>query len=155
MLKEVVIQAYNFAKEKHGNQKRRFSNLPAFSHPKAAARIVEQLTNDPEMIAAALLHDTVEDTNTTIQEIRDKFGERIAGLVDEVTSKAEERGFKKKKDYLHGSKENIIMGRMVPLGTGHVQHRGVRLQPDEYIRKMPKGRRKREAYMEFAALFKK
>ena len=100
MLKEIVNKAYNFSKEAHKGQFRKFTNLPYFTHPKGVARYIEQLTKDPEMIAAALLHDVVEDSNHTIEEIRTEFGERVASLVDEVTNKEEERVGRKKKEYL-------------------------------------------------------
>ena len=86
MLKEKVIEAYEFSKEKHGAQMRKFSGLPYFSHPKEVARIIENLTSDEDLIITALLHDTLEDTDTTYEEIKDRFGKKIADLVVELTS---------------------------------------------------------------------
>ena len=51
-----------------------------------AASIVATITNDPEMLAAAILHDTVEDTSVTIEEIRKEFGDRVADLVAHETA---------------------------------------------------------------------
>lgn len=99
MIKEKIVEAYNYAKEKHGGQMRRFTNLPFFSHPKYVSRILELLTNDEELIIAALLHDVPEDTDGTIEEIRKIFGEGVANLVDGVTNKPEERGTLKKQVY--------------------------------------------------------
>ncbi len=107
MVKEIVNKAYNFSKKAHEGQFRRFTNLPYFTHPKGVARYVEQLSRDPEMVAAALLHDVVEEANHTIEEIRLEFGERVASLVDELTNKAEERGDRKKKDYLREKMTNM------------------------------------------------
>lgn len=50
MIKEKVFEAYEYAKEKHKGQKRKFSGAPYFVHPKAVARIVEQLTDDPDLV---------------------------------------------------------------------------------------------------------
>jgi len=86
MIKERVVKAYEFSKEKHGSQVRKFSGLPYFSHPKEVARIVEDLTKDEDLIIVALLHDTIEDTNTTYDEIKKLFGKKIADFVVELTS---------------------------------------------------------------------
>jgi GTP diphosphokinase / guanosine-3',5'-bis(diphosphate) 3'-diphosphatase len=100
MLKEVVVKAYSFSELKHKDQVRKYSGIPYFTHPKAVARILEELVKDPEIVAAGLLHDVLEDTDSTLQEIKDNFGDRVASLVDEVTSKKEERGTMKKREYL-------------------------------------------------------
>jgi len=86
MIKEGIIKAYAFAEKKHESQTRKFSNLPYFSHPKAVARIIEQLTGDEEMIIVALLHDTLEDTDTQIEEIEGLFGTNIKNYVVELTT---------------------------------------------------------------------
>jgi (p)ppGpp synthase/HD superfamily hydrolase len=100
MIKEIIIQAYIFSKEKHKNQKRKYSSHNYFVHPKAVARILEDMHQNEFVIAAGLLHDVVEDTNTTIKELSDKFGSRVANLVSEVTNTKEERGDLSKEDYL-------------------------------------------------------
>ncbi len=100
MIKNIVNKAYNYSEEKHSGQFRKFSNLPYFSHPKYTARVVEQLTKNPEMVAAALLHDVIEDTDTTYMDLHKEFGPEVAGLVMELTSekiagsKARYLGFK-------------------------------------------------------------
>lgn len=55
-------------------------------HPMEAAAIVASITNDQEMLAAAILHDTVEDTDVTIEQIRELFGNRVAELVQHESS---------------------------------------------------------------------
>ena len=80
----LVKKAYLFAKESHGSQKRH-SGEPYFSHPVEVAEIITNLKLDEESIATALLHDVVEDTDATIDEIRNIFGDNIAHLVDGVT----------------------------------------------------------------------
>jgi len=94
MIKERVIKAYEFSKEKHSGQERKFSGLPYFSHPKEVSRIIEQLTNNEDLVIAALLHDTIEDTNTTYEEIEKEFGKKVADIVLEVTSD-DERSLRK------------------------------------------------------------
>ena len=80
----LVKKAYILAKESHGNQKRHSGDL-YFSHPVAVAEILADLKLDEESIATALLHDVVEDTDTSLDEIRELFGDDVAKLVDGVT----------------------------------------------------------------------
>ncbi|HEX3483938.1 MAG TPA: bifunctional (p)ppGpp synthetase/guanosine-3',5'-bis(diphosphate) 3'-pyrophosphohydrolase [Micropepsaceae bacterium] len=80
----ILNRAYVFAMQAHGPQMRA-SGDPYFSHPLEVAGILTDLKLDTATIATALLHDTVEDTNVTIDEIKEKFGDEIAGLVDGVT----------------------------------------------------------------------
>lgn len=100
MIKKIIFDAYEYAKEKHSGQMRKNSNLEYITHPKYVARIVEQLTDDPNMVAAAFLHDTLEDTDTTYEDLKRSFGSDVANLVLELTNKKEERGKMKKKDYI-------------------------------------------------------
>lgn len=86
MLKEKIIKAYNFAKEAHKGQKRKFRDVDYFIHPKSVARLVEGYTRDEDSICAALLHDVVEDTNITNSDIELEFGEKVAILVMELTN---------------------------------------------------------------------
>ncbi|MBI4639832.1 MAG: bifunctional (p)ppGpp synthetase/guanosine-3',5'-bis(diphosphate) 3'-pyrophosphohydrolase [Candidatus Tectomicrobia bacterium] len=82
---DLIQKAYLFAADVHEGQKRR-SGGPYLSHPLEVASILTQLRMDPVTIAAALLHDTVEDiTRVTIEEIAEKFGGEVALLVDGVT----------------------------------------------------------------------
>ena len=84
-LNEQLIQkAYLFSKASHGNQKRH-SGDPYFSHPLAVAEILIDLKLDQASIITALLHDVVEDTEITLEEIEKDFGEEVANLVDGVT----------------------------------------------------------------------
>ncbi len=84
-LNEPLIQkAYILSKTSHGNQKRH-SGDPYFIHPLAVAEILIDLKLDQQSIITALLHDVVEDTDVTIEEIEKDFGEEIAKLVDGVT----------------------------------------------------------------------
>ncbi len=82
---EVVRQAFDFANHAHHNVRRR-SGEPYMLHPIAVAQIVvDDIGLGYKSIAAALLHDVVEDTDYTIEDIRERFGDRIALLVDGLT----------------------------------------------------------------------
>lgn len=78
-------KAVRFATEAHGGTERRGKGYPYLIHVMEAASIVATITNDQEMLAAAMLHDTVEDTDVTITQIREAFGDRVAGLVQHET----------------------------------------------------------------------
>ena len=81
---EMIEKAYNLANTAHKGVCRR-SGEPYICHPLAVARLVLDLGMDTESIAAALLHDVVEDTPTTLADLTDAFGEEVALLVDGVT----------------------------------------------------------------------
>lgn len=80
----LIERAYAVAERAHNGQKRR-SGEPYITHPVAVAQIIADLGIGAKTIAAALLHDTVEDTEYTLDELRDQFGDEIAMLVDGVT----------------------------------------------------------------------
>ena len=81
---EMIEKAYHTADQAHQNVRRR-SGEPYICHPLAVARLVLDLGMDSESIAAALLHDVVEDTPITVDEIKSSFGADVALLVDGVT----------------------------------------------------------------------
>ena len=94
--KEMLVKAYEYAKEAHSNQKRA-SGEPYFIHPCAVAEILIDLGLDSATIAAALLHDVIEDTSSTAEDIKKEFGDEVLGLVSSVT-KLEKIVFKSKED---------------------------------------------------------
>ncbi|MFR2492683.1 MAG: HD domain-containing protein, partial [Faecalibacterium prausnitzii] len=81
---EMIQKAYELANNAHNGVCRR-SGEPYICHPLAVARLVLDLGMDSESIAAALLHDVVEDTPTTLDDLKAAFGEEVALLVDGVT----------------------------------------------------------------------
>ncbi|MEL6111690.1 MAG: bifunctional (p)ppGpp synthetase/guanosine-3',5'-bis(diphosphate) 3'-pyrophosphohydrolase [Pseudomonadota bacterium] len=81
---DLLNRAYVFAMKAHGGQTRK-SGDPYFTHPLAVAAILTELKADPATVITALLHDTVEDTDTSLDDIRVLFGDEIAQLVDGVT----------------------------------------------------------------------
>ncbi|MEO8065164.1 MAG: HD domain-containing protein [Pseudomonadota bacterium] len=83
---ETVFQAAAFAAEKHRKQRRKDIETPFINHPIQLAYILVQAdVEDPEILAAALLHDTIEDTDTTLDEIEIVFGYEIARVVAECS----------------------------------------------------------------------
>ncbi|RIK47134.1 MAG: (p)ppGpp synthetase [Chloroflexi bacterium] len=80
----LIERAYQFAEAAHAGLRRK-SGEPYISHPTEVAIILARMQMDPETIAAALLHDVVEDTDVTIQEVEKAFGGRISALVEGVT----------------------------------------------------------------------
>ncbi len=82
--KELIQRAYRVAEEAHRDQKRN-SGEPYINHCLAVAQILAELRVPPEVLAAGLLHDTVEDTAVTLDDIRQDFGDVVANLVDGVT----------------------------------------------------------------------
>jgi GTP diphosphokinase / guanosine-3',5'-bis(diphosphate) 3'-diphosphatase len=80
----LLNRAYVYAMMAHGNQKRASGDL-FFGHPLEVAAILTDLKLDEATIAAAVLHDTVEDTQATLEEINKTFGPQIGALVDGLT----------------------------------------------------------------------
>ena len=82
---ELVSEAIAFAVKAHDGMRRKKSEAPYILHPMEAAVIVGTMTDDQNLIAAAVLHDVVEDAGVTIQEIEERFGKRVRELVASET----------------------------------------------------------------------
>ncbi len=84
---EILLKAMNYAAEKHRNQRRKGDDSPYINHPVRVAYILTSVgnVNNINTIAAALLHDTIEDTDATMDDLRQIFGAAIANIVSEVT----------------------------------------------------------------------
>ena len=94
---QLVRKAYELAAEAHKEQKRK-TGEPYITHPIAVARIVaEELELGANPVMAAFLHDVVEDTKYTIEDIRERFGEDVAFLVGVVTKQKKEKYDKSKQ----------------------------------------------------------
>lgn len=78
---ELLDRAIVFAVKAHAGTERRGKGFPYIIHPMEAMEIVATMTTDQEILAATALHDTVEDTDVTIEDLRLEFGDRIASLV--------------------------------------------------------------------------
>jgi len=93
-------RAYLFAAEKHANQKRKFSKEPYITHPEFVTCLLSRYTSDKDLLKASLLHDVVEDTDTTLDDISNLFNQRVADLVEELTIDPELKNLIGKKKYL-------------------------------------------------------
>ena len=80
----IVLRAYQVGAVAHQGQTRK-TGEPYILHPVAVARILANMRMDYSSVAAAILHDTIEDTPLTFEELTERFGDEIAGLVDGVT----------------------------------------------------------------------
>ena len=97
-------KAINFAVKAHSGVERRGKAFPYIVHPMEAMAIVATITNDQELLAAAALHDVVEDTEYTVEDIRKEFGDRVAKLVASesdliVEGKSESDSWKERKQF--------------------------------------------------------
>eukprot|EP01095_Lingulamoeba_sp_RSL-Kostka_P005296 TRINITY_DN1662_c0_g1_i2.p1 TRINITY_DN1662_c0_g1~~TRINITY_DN1662_c0_g1_i2.p1 ORF type:complete len:216 (-),score=71.19 TRINITY_DN1662_c0_g1_i2:132-779(-) len=83
----LIMKTANFAALKHVDQRRKVGDVPYINHPIGVANIITEIggLSDVKIIQGALLHDTVEDTDTTLDEIEEVFGSEIRKIVDEVT----------------------------------------------------------------------
>jgi (p)ppGpp synthase/HD superfamily hydrolase len=103
-------RARDFATAQHAaiDQRRKYTGEPYIHHPAAVAELVRSVPHTEEMIAAAWLHDTVEDTSATLDEVRARFGDAVAALVEHLTdvSKPEDgnRAQRKAIDLAHTAK---------------------------------------------------
>lgn len=79
---EFLDRAIHFAVNAHTNTERRGKGFPYIVHPMEAMVIVATMTPDQELLAAAVLHDVVEDTEVSLDEIRQEFGDRVAAIVE-------------------------------------------------------------------------
>ena len=87
---DLLDRAVIFAVRAHSGTERRGKGFPYIVHPMEAVEIVATMTADQELLAAAVLHDTVEDTDVTIDRLREEFGDRVASLVASESDTFEE-----------------------------------------------------------------
>ena len=105
---EIVKKAYEYAANLHSGQTRQ-SGEPYICHPLNVAYILAEMHADRDTIFAGLLHDTLEDTNTTKEDISHDFNQNIANLVDGVT-KLSKMNFSSKQDQNYANTRKIITG---------------------------------------------
>jgi len=112
------MNCVNFAAVKHKNQRRRDTEkTPYINHPIGVAHILTSEANvtDANVILAALLHDTVEDTDTTFQEIEDNFGVDVCKIVEEVTDDKSLPKLERKRLQIVHAKESSREAKLVKL----------------------------------------
>jgi len=105
-LLSLLFKALSFSAEKHAKQRRKdIDKTPYINHPISLANILAQRwVIDENVLCAAILHDTIEDTETTVDELQEHFGEKITSIVLEVTDdKSLEKSVRKQKQVEHAA----------------------------------------------------
>lgn len=117
-----VVKAFKFAEEKHENQTRK-DGSPYIVHPVEVAKIIEERDFNTDVICSALLHDTVEDCNVSIDEIRTMFNDQVAQIVDAVTAIEKdnflpdsENIYSDTKDFLKQALEDKTYQKLISIG---------------------------------------
>lgn len=134
---EFFDRAAKFAIEAHKGTERRGKASPYIIHCMEAASIVATITNDPELLAAAMLHDTIEDTDVTAEDIRREFGSRVAELVigesdPKIDGKQEELTWEERKRFVIDRLANeSIDGKIVAMGDKLSNMRAIARDFDE------------------------
>ena len=119
---ELLDRAIEFAMVKHAGQKRKGTTIPYITHVIEAMEIVSRMTEDEEVRVAAVLHDTLEDTETTREELIEAFGQRVADLVaaeseDKRKDLPEEKTWRiRKEETIEHLKEASTEVKMIALG---------------------------------------
>ena len=104
---ELLVQAIDYATEQHAGQTRQ-SGEPYISHPLQVAATLIDWGMDIDSVVAGVLHDTVEDTDATLEEIAELFGKDVAFLVDGVTKVSQARaGMRNLDKYLPATRDNL------------------------------------------------
>ena len=114
----LLDRAILFAVRAHAGTPRRGKGFPYIVHPMEALAIVATMTDDQELLAAAALHDVVEDTDVTLEDLRSQFGERVAALVDtESDRNGEGKDWRtRKEESLKRLREASRDGKIVAMG---------------------------------------
>lgn len=93
-------EAYEFAREAHEGQERKGDGSPYINHPSELARLLSAAGHDDqELLAAAFLHDVVEDTDTTLEEIEEGFGAGVRDLVEAMTEDKDVEPYEARKEH--------------------------------------------------------
>ena len=119
MSSKLILKAAHFAAQKHRDQRRKDKDIsPYINHPISVAKIISKIGNveDSEVLSAALLHDTLEDTKTTSEELIDNFGERVCSLVQEVTDDKTLPKLERKQRQIDHAKEISRDAAIIKLG---------------------------------------
>jgi len=96
----LIRQAFDLAARAHADQREEFDDQPYIAHPVEVARLLYAAGYDPEVVAAGLLHDTVERSEVTLHELEARFGPRVAALVRALTEPSQNGSFEQRKALL-------------------------------------------------------
>ncbi|MBU0758162.1 MAG: HD domain-containing protein [Nanoarchaeota archaeon] len=97
-----INKAIKFAAEKHKGQIRKYSGEPYILHLTGVYNLLRQSTDDQDVWIAGILHDVIEDTDTEYEEVKEKFGKKVADIVQECTKD-------KKKNFKLTMKESLLI----------------------------------------------
>jgi len=112
----MIDKAILFATKAHYNVTRKGTKIPYILHPLEAASIVSKITEDKDLIVAAILHDTIEDTYVSYEDIAREFGKKIADIVN-LESEDKTKTWKERKEYtLKTLKNEPIEIKIVAMG---------------------------------------
>lgn len=112
----MIDKAIIFATNAHKGEKRKGKDMPYIFHPLEAAIIVAHMSNDESLIIAAILHDTIEDTDVTYEEIKREFGDNIAELVQKETEDKSKSWLQRKAHTLERLKEETMEVKIIAMG---------------------------------------
>ena len=115
----LILKAVHFSAQKHSTQRRKDENAsPYINHPISVALAIAQIggVDDPEILAAALLHDTLEDTETTPEELEDEFGKKVCEYVLDVTDDKTLPKDERKRRQIEHAKELSPGAALIKLG---------------------------------------
>ena len=101
----LLDRAITFAVKAHQGMERKGKGFPYIVHPMEAVCIVATMTNDQELLAAAALHDVIEDTDTTADDLKKEFGERVAMLVE---AESDDKSGGSKAETWHQRKQDTL-----------------------------------------------
>lgn len=116
----MIDRAAKFAEQAHKGAHRKGTRIPYIVHPLETALIASMLTNDEEILAAALLHDTIEDTDVTYEDLKQEFGTRVADLVA-AESEDKSKTWIERKGAHAGTSENSEPGGEDPDDGGQAE----------------------------------
>ncbi len=96
---DLEYHAIEFAARAHRHQLRKGSDTPYLSHPYSVGLMLARAGFDPEVVAAGILHDTVEDTPVTLEDLRNTFGDRVAAIVEGCTEPDRSATWEERKEH--------------------------------------------------------
>jgi guanosine-3',5'-bis(diphosphate) 3'-pyrophosphohydrolase len=145
----IVLHAAMFAAEKHKNQRRKDADAsPYINHPIALAHVLANVggVSDADVLCAALLHDTIEDTETTADELRMTFGEAVTGIVLEVTDDKSQLKAERKRLQIEHAAQASPQAKLVKLADKICNLRDILASPPADW-----SSERKQAYFEWAA----
>ncbi|ENH97577.1 metal dependent phosphohydrolase [Gracilibacillus halophilus YIM-C55.5] len=96
---DLIENAINFAAKAHKHQSRKATDIPYISHPFAVGMLLQKADCSDEVIAAGILHDTLEDTDVTFEQLIETFGERVAFLVQAASEQDKTLSWEQRKKH--------------------------------------------------------